>query len=149
MGKEAMTTISSLARGASAFTKTEDCSTRPLDERGLLVSDLRDRPTRTWSQVIDDLLALRGLEDNWDGQGAEAPHPALVDGAITLAQSLRRGGPRPADFAVAGVNGTVLFEWHDPTEYLEVEVTAPDRAEGRSVRKGSGETTVFTLSRRP
>src|SRR4051794_1952575 len=121
-----MTTITRSARGASAYTQTDDYSTRPLDERGLLVSEVFTPPTRTWSQVIDDLLALRNLENDWDGQGAEAPNPALVDGAITLAQSLRTEGRRPADFAVAGVNGTVVFEWHDSSGYLEIEVTAPD-----------------------
>lgn len=142
-----MTPIVRPARGASAYTQTEDYSTRPLDERGLFVSD-RTPPTSTWSQVMDDLLALRTLEDDWDGQGAKAPHPALVDSAIALAQYFRTIEKSPADFAVAGVNGTVVFEWHDPDEYLEVEVTAPGRAEGRRVRKGSDVTEVFTLSRR-
>ncbi len=143
-----MTTITRSARGASAYTQADYSSTRPLDEHGLLVSEAGTPPARTWSQVIDDLLALRGLEDDWDGQGSEAPHPALVDGAITLAQSLQAQGLRPADFAVAGVNGTVLFEWHGPSDYLEIEVTAPDKAEGRSVRQGPDVTEVFTLSRR-
>ena len=54
----------------------------------------------------------------------------------------------PADRVIAGVNGTVFFEWHGSEGYLEIEVTAPDRAEGRVVRKGSEEAEVFTLSRR-
>ena len=35
---------------------------------------------RTWEQLIGDLLALRALPADWDGQGAEAPAPAVVDG---------------------------------------------------------------------
>ncbi len=142
-----MTTIARSARGASEYTQTESFSTRPLDESGLSVSDRYTSPTHTWSQLIDDLLALHYLEDDWDGQGAEAPHRALVAGAITLAQDFQAKGMRPADRAIAGVNGTIFFEWHDQTGYLEIEVLAPDKAEGRLVRKGSAVAEVFTLSR--
>jgi hypothetical protein len=143
-----MTVAPCPARGASAFTRTEDISTRPLDEGGLLVSDCGPTPASAWSQVIDKLLALRGLEDDWDGQGAKAPPVALVDSAMTLAQHLRASNTRPADYVIAGVNGTVIFEWHGPAEYLEIEVVAPNQAEGRSVRKGSDTTEQFTLSAR-
>jgi hypothetical protein len=85
--------------------------------------------------VIDNLLAIRNLEDDWDGRGAVAPDPAVVDWAMTLALGWRTGGHRPADFANAGASGTVLFEWHDPDEYTEVEVVAPGEAELRVVRK--------------
>jgi len=73
----------------------------------------------------------------------------LVDGAITLARQFQTNGIIPADLVIAGVNGTVLFEWHGPDGYLEVEVTAPDQAEGRWVKKGSDVAEAFTLSRRP
>jgi hypothetical protein len=81
-----MTAVTRSARGASAYTQAELYSTRPLDERGLITSDFCMQPIRTWHELIDDLLGLRHLEDDWDGQGAVAPQPALVDGAITLAQ---------------------------------------------------------------
>src|SRR5688572_25066409 len=115
--------------GMSAYTLSDSYPTRPLDESGLLASALDPLPAQTWGRLIDDLLALRRLEDDWDGQGAIAPPVALVDSAITLAQHLRAIGKPPADFAVAGVNGTVMFEWHHPASYVEIEVTAPDRAE--------------------
>jgi hypothetical protein len=141
-----MSTIRQSARGASFYTHTVYHATGPLDERGLL-SERIDAPGRTWSDVIGELLAVRNLQDDWDGQGAKTVNPALVDGAITLALHLQASGLPPADFAIAGVNGTVFFEWHDPTRFLEIEVTAPDQAEGRSVRKGSDEVGVFALSR--
>jgi hypothetical protein len=136
------------ACGASAYTHPDEYPTRPLDESGLLVSDHGSPPSQTWSQRIDDLLALRHLEDDWDGQGAEAPHPALVDGAITLAQSIQAKGKVAADRVIAGVNGTIIFEWHSPAGYVEIEVTAPDQAEVRWIRKGSDVAEVFALSRR-
>ena len=82
---------------------------------------------KPWSTTMDHLLALRLLEDDWDGQGAEAPAPALVDAAISLALRLAANGVSEPDFAVAGVNGTVHFEWK--RDSIEIEVLAPDRAE--------------------
>jgi hypothetical protein len=112
------------------------------------IRDLHCPPTRTWSELIGDLQAIRNLDDDWDGQGAVAPHPALVDGAITLLQSFRAYGMDPPDRVIAGVNGTVFFEWHGPGGYLEIEVTAPDQAEARSVLKVSNEVKPSVLSRR-
>jgi hypothetical protein len=123
-------------------------SDEALGDLGLFESDLNAPPSRAWSDVIDKLLVVRGLADDWDGQGAEAPAPALVDGAIALAQSLQANGLRPADLAVAGVTGTVILEWHDPAGYLELEVAAPDRAEGRWVEKGSTAARTIVLARR-
>jgi hypothetical protein len=98
--------------------------------------------------LIDELLRIRNLEDDWDGEGTEAPHPALVDRAVTLAQSLEASGHQPADRVIAGVNGTVYFEWHTPLGYQEIEVTSPLDAECRWVPKGSAVAVVFALTRR-
>ena len=87
-----------------------------------------------WSELIDDLLALRGLEADWDGQGAEAPGPALVDGAIKLARRFQEEKQSPADRVTAGVNGTVFLGWHFPGGYRELEVFPPNEAEVRLVR---------------
>jgi hypothetical protein len=43
--------------------------------------------SRTWDQLIDELLGIRNLKDDWDGEGTEAPPPALVDGAIKTPKS--------------------------------------------------------------
>jgi hypothetical protein len=90
-----------------------------------------------WSGLIDELLALRSLEDDWDGQGAEAPGAALVDGAINLARRFQEERQTPADRVTAGVNGTIFFGWHFPGGYREVEVISPTEAEVRSVRDGA------------
>lgn len=97
--------------------------------------------------MTDELLRLRRLESDWDGQGAEAPTPEAVDTALTIAGELRSAGMPPADRALAGVNGTVFFEWHDPTQYLEIEVFARDRAEGRRVHPDTNAVEEFTLTR--
>lgn len=140
-----MTAVTRSARGASAFTRAVLCPTRPLDERGWLTSEFSNPPDRTWSELVDDLLVLRTLEEDWDGQGAVAPHPTLVDGAITLAQHFQLTGECPADRVIASVNGTIIFEWQGPSGYLEIEVTTPVEAEGRRVRAGSEATEEFLL----
>jgi hypothetical protein len=113
-----------------------------------LLADLGASPTGSWPQRLDDVLALRNLHDDWDGQGAEAPDPAVADGALEFARDFQAAQLPPADRVIAGVNGTIFFEWHGSGGYLEIEVTASDRAEGRAVRKGSVVAEVFTLSRR-
>jgi hypothetical protein len=146
MGKTQMTTTIRFAPGASTYTQAGYLPTGPLDEQGLF-TERADGPARTWSDVIDELLALRGLEDDWDGQGAVAPDAALVDTALAVALDFRATTLPPADRAVAGVNGTVFFEWFSTTKYLEIEVTAPGQAEGRLVFRESNTTEVFTLAR--
>ena len=102
-----------------------------------------------WSDRIDDLLRVRQLADDWDGDGAVAPGTTVVDGAITLAQYLAALGTPSADRVHAGVNGTVYFEWHTPLGYAEIEVTSPFDAEYRWVEKGSDVAKVVSISIRP
>jgi hypothetical protein len=142
-----MTTINRLAGGASAYSRSSYSAFQPLDELGVFGPEDQESPARGWSPVIDELLRIRTLEDDWDGEGTEAPHPALVDGAITLAQTLRDKGVMPPDRVHASVNATVYFEWHTPLGYTEIEVVSPVGAERRSVRKGSNTTDVVYLSR--
>lgn len=82
-----------------------------------------------WDAIVDELRRFCSLGDDWDGQGAEAPSPQLVDSTLVFAQTLRRAGfPCPSRVG-AGPNGTVLFEWQDENLYLEAEITQPGRAE--------------------
>ncbi len=116
---------------------------------GPVFSRTEDDPAQTWAPLIGELLRIRNLEDDWDGEGAEAPHPSLVDGAITLAQCLEVSGTPLADRVIASVNGTIYFEWHTPLGYQEIEVTSPLDAECRWVPKDSDVTTVVSLSHGP
>jgi hypothetical protein len=102
--------------------------TSVLDEDALLAN----RPTQPdpWSERIDELLDIRRMEDDWDGMGAPAPTLPLVDSALLLAQLLRQNKYVPPCRIVAGVTGTVIFEWQSDGIYSELEVTGPRRAEG-------------------
>lgn len=146
MGDDVMTTTSHLAGGASAYSRSSCLTSQPLDERGVFGLDDQESPDRNWSPVIDELLRIRNFKDDWDGEGTDAPHPALVDGAITLAQDFQAKGVAPPDRIHASVNATVYFEWHGPLGYTEIEVVSPVEAECRSIQKGSNITEVVYLS---
>ncbi len=143
-----MSIVMQSARGASAFTHADHSFFSTAGEVRFASLGVTDAPANTWGSLIDELLRIRNLEDDWDGEGTEAPHPALVDAAITLAQSLEASGRPPADRVIASVNGTVYFEWHTPLGYQEIEVTSPLDAEFRWVPNGSDANAVVGLIRR-
>lgn len=98
-----------------------------------------------WTTAIEKLRSLYSLEEDWDGQGAVAPTPAVVDTAIRLAKQLQDDEKVCPLFAIAGVDGTVVFEWHLPAGFLQIEVMTPDCAEQRWVPKGASEAVVTHL----
>lgn len=102
--------------------------TTTLDNSALLTERARQAPD-PWDQITDDLLGMRALQNDWDGLGAEAPSPELVDSTLRLAQSLRRSGYLCPARVGAGPNGTVLLEWQLGHLYVEAEVTQPSLAE--------------------
>jgi hypothetical protein len=157
-----MSAILQSAYGASAFTRTDPYEEIMWPSRSrhgentsvfTCIDPNEKAQTQTWYVLIDELLRIRNLQDDWDGEGTEAPPPALVDGAIILAQCLQAKGYPPADRILAGVNGTIYFEWYTPLEYQEIEyqeieVLSPMDAECRQVRRDSNVTEVIHLSRR-
>ena len=122
---------------ANASTASEPNHAPPttgVEDAALLVTR-QDRSDR-WSCRIDELLAIRSLADDWDGQAAKAPSTELVDSALVLAVAFRRGGAEAPSRIVPGVNGTLVFEWQAGEEYCEIEVTRPYHAEGLRVVPG-------------
>ena len=133
-----MSTVTKSARGASAYTQSNYSSFQPDDTNQF---------ARAWTPVVDELLRIRNLEDDWDGEGTEAPHPALVDGSITLAQDFQAKGMAPPDHVYVGVNSTIFFEWCSSLGSGELEVISPTDAEFRWIPKGSNRVEVTVLSR--
>lgn len=80
--------------------------------------DSKDR----WAEVDRQLLRLRNLGDDWDGDGAVGPDPLLIDSARALLASLRRSGTPIPSRIVATVNGTVSFEWYSGGAMTQLEV---------------------------
>ena len=85
---------------------------------------------KQWGTSIDRLLAIRQLEDDWDGQGTPAPPVEVVDSALVLALLLRNEGIEAPTGVVQGVNRDVAFDWQSPDgKYVAVEVTGPYEAD--------------------
>jgi hypothetical protein len=83
-----------------------------------------------WKRCIDALLDIRLLEPDWDGQGAPAPAPEVVDSAIVLAVLLRQKHVIPPTETVQSVAGSVVLNWQWPDRSsFEIEVLAPDVAD--------------------
>ncbi len=85
------------------------------------------------------------LQNDWDGEGSEAPDRGVVAGAIKLASALRAKSTPAADRVTAGVNGTICFEWHTSDCYQEIEVTSPSDAEFRRIPHGSRTAEVIRI----
>ena len=100
-----------------------------------------------WGAAIDRLLALWGLEPDWDANGSPAPDRAALSGAIVFAeQQKKRWGaalvvgddPLPPPHRIApSCDGTVVLEWQTPTTYLEIEVLSANAADGMLVAEGA------------
>ncbi|MCI0463302.1 MAG: hypothetical protein L0Z62_40665 [Gemmataceae bacterium] len=86
--------------------------------------------TAQWDRLLDDLLRMRALEDDWDGQGASALNPANVDRAIAWVQQMRCWERAlPPVRVVPGVTGELILEWQAASFYLTAELSQPDRVE--------------------
>lgn len=142
-----MTTLIRDAHAATAFSRADVSSSGTLDVSGCFGPFVDNGDNTGWVDRIDDLLGIRNLKDDWDGEETAAPHPSLVDGAITLCQSLQSSGFPPPDRVHASVNETIFLEWHTPSGYREIEVLSPIEAECRWVPRGADLTQVWRLGR--
>jgi hypothetical protein len=122
-----MMTASNLTSASKASQRLVVPQTSGLEDDALLVT--RSTQPDAWSERIDELLDIRRMEDDWDGMGAPAPATALVDSALLLAQILRQDRFVAPCRVVAGLTGTVIFEWQNDGIYSELEVTRPHHAE--------------------
>ena len=95
-----------------------------------LFSSFENQLNTEWMNKFKDLISIRSLDDNWDSEGAEAPMPELIDSAIELLEILKnKGYVSPPVRIVATPDGTVIFEWQNEIEYMEVEISEPYYAE--------------------
>lgn len=99
-----------------------------------------------WPSIIDQLLELHSLDDDWDGEGSPAPDPEVVNSALSLSTRLKSEGWHAPDRALASVNGFVVLEWYLAEGYLAIEVISPTQAEGSFIPQGAASAEVFHLS---
>lgn len=78
--------------------------------------------TSLWRSAFARLAELRSLNDDWDGAGAAAPGPEVVDNAIEAARHLSSQWPPPTRI-VPDINGAVCFEWEGDGGAIEVEIS--------------------------
>lgn len=82
-----------------------------------------------WPAIIAAIESLRGLQDNWDGLGANEVLAEVVDRSIAFARSLDKfQHPTPTSVAPTPA-GSILFCWNagDDGRYREVEVKPQGR----------------------
>lgn len=71
-----MSAIPKSTLGVSAFTRANDSFAR---SESLATSDFWERNAASepsWQSAIDELLRIRNLNDDWDGEETKAPPPA-------------------------------------------------------------------------
>lgn len=82
-----------------------------------------------WEEILTKVRGFRDLEDDWDGLGAKAPDPALVESAIRFAGLGQQGGMATPAVVVPGLDGSVIFDWQTADVYMEVEICKPGYGE--------------------
>jgi hypothetical protein len=81
-----------------------------------------------WDTIIETVEGYHRLDNDWDGDQAVAPEPRLIGMAAELARQLKAvSNPAPCR-VVAGVNGTICFEFSDDP-FTMIEVVSPSKAE--------------------
>ena len=86
------------------------------------------------AMAIEQLEAMRGLPEGWDGYGGAPPSPqviALAQAFVRLIEAMRRlpgASERVLHVSPARIGG-VLIEWEDPLMQHEVEIN-PDGSIG-------------------
>ena len=96
-----------------------------------------DADAGPWEPAVEKIVELRHLSDDWDGFGAKAPSRELLESAIGLAYTFYQNGVDAPHRVVAGVDGSVIFEWQDPDgTYTEVENVRPFYAEAMMIEPG-------------
>jgi hypothetical protein len=102
-----------------------------------------------WQLAESELLAIQRLRDDWDGMGAKAPDPKVVESAFIFLDILRiSGDSQPPESITASPRGRIVFSWQcfeaeivDPTrisffqEFPDGEIATWNRDSAKSVRE--------------
>jgi hypothetical protein len=102
----------------------------------------------------EQLQSLRNVPENWDGYGAAAPFPYVVDLAdefvAFIDALLRKSASGPCSLQASPTRiGGVLVEWEDQTMEHEVEIN-PDGSMGfLHTNKKTGQITARKISPGP
>lgn len=98
--------------------------------------------------VLEQLEAMRGVKENWDGEGAAAPEGSIITAAVEFWQDLQRREELPQPYVTPNRVGGVLFFWEFGPHQLEVEFLSPEKAEFLHLDRDTDEAVNGTLSLR-
>jgi hypothetical protein len=127
-----MSTTLDRRNSAAAFTTVPEPTSRAATPSELAFCGIG--PRNDWETVIDELLWMRELQDDWDGEGSAAPQKALVDYVTSFAYRRKQENQLAPDRIIATVNGAICFEWYVNGLFTECEFVAPDALEVRVIR---------------
>jgi len=95
------------------------------------------------TRLRDQFGRLRGLTDDWDGQGAMAPKSeAIAEAERWLTLLIQQRWPEPARVYSLST-GEVVAEWDHGTDHFEIEFSGTGRVSWMS--SGSAMPTVHGL----
>jgi hypothetical protein len=98
---------------------------------------------KAWEAVLGKLEEFRKLKDDWDGEGSPAPEGEVIDAANRLANAAGADGTTAApDRVLAGVNGTISFEWVSKDRFRSFEVLSKDLVESTFWEKGMDKPVI-------
>ena len=79
-------------------------------------------PENPWfEKILEKIIAISELEDNWDTQGAPQINPDCLLAAIKLLVCIAQPDT-PEPIVLPTLNGGIQFEWHTPKVELEIEI---------------------------
>ncbi len=116
----------------SAPTQSDSCLslTAPLVPIGVVPDSNGKSAAREaqWDSLCDQMVRLRDLPLDWDGQGSLAPDRENVEQASRWLADTRRW-PRsvPPTCVTPGTSGEIAVEWRQNAFQLIAEIAAPDR----------------------
>lgn len=114
-------------QGAVKFTKPKP-STSSASDTTFFSSPDSDCIDGDWNPIIETVCSFVELGDDWDGAHSVAPSHELISMAVELARQLKASlNPAPLR-VVAGVNGTISFEFGGEPA-MEIEVVSSSEAE--------------------
>jgi hypothetical protein len=106
-------------RGADATAAMDQVSMRT-----------RQPETATWlGQATEYLQSLRSLNENWDGYGAAAPDPTILQSSVGFLGFVATHSTASAPHISPARTGGVVFEWESQPHELEVEIIRDGAAE--------------------
>lgn len=106
-----------------------------LKSEGYAITPPGDDKADPWDRAVEALRSLAELGHDWDGMGADALSPEIVNTALNYLMVLRMKGFTAPGRICATPAGTVMFEWHEDSLYREAEVVSATEVEWMTIDK--------------